>query len=274
MGEVMYVDVDQGHMAVEVTGSGPPIVLVHGVPGSMRIWDDLSARLVAEGFRTARVDLLGTGDSSRPTDIADLWIDSQAAAVGKVLEQIGPAILVGHNFGTPVSVAVANDNPRLVRGLLLSAGNLFTNTPIPFPLSLVTAPVIGPLAAKALFSGPAQRAVLRVGVKTPGVRLNTRSCLGDRRQQRATAQIFRYALTHLQEACAGVEAALPNLAAPTRILWGERDLYFDLDMPRRAEATIPNATFHVEAGAGHYLPVERPNVFVDAITSLHQPQAA
>lgn len=274
MSEVLYVEVDQGRLAVEVTGSGPPVVLVHGVPGSRRIWDELVARLATEGFRTFAVDLLGVGDSSRPTDLADLWIDSQAAAVRTLLEQIGPAILVGHNFGTPVSVAVADDNPQLVPGLVLSAGNLFTDTPIPFPLSLIPKPVIGPLAAKVLFSGPAQRAVLRMGVKTPGVRLNTSSCLGDRRQQRATARIFRYALTHLQEGCAGVEAALPNLAVPTRILWGERDLYFDLEMPRRAEATIPDATLHVEPGAGHYLPVERPDVFADAITSIHQSQAS
>jgi pimeloyl-ACP methyl ester carboxylesterase len=274
MGEVLYVEVDQGRLAIEVTGSGPPVVLVHGVPGSRRIWDELVARLVADGFRTAAVDLLGVGESSRPTDLADLWIDEQAAAVTRVLDQIGPAVLVGHNFGTPVSVAVADDNPQLVSGLVLSAGNLFTDTPIPFPLSLIPRPVIGTVAAKVLFSGPAQRAVLRMGVKTPGVRLDTSRYLGDRRQQQATARIFRYALTHLQEGCAGVEAALPNLAVSTRILWGERDLYFDLDTPRRAEATIPNATLHVEPGAGHYLPVERPDVFVDAITSLHQPQAS
>lgn len=42
-----------------------------------------------------------------------------------------------------------------------------------------------------------------------------------------------------------MEAALPDLAVPTRILWGERDLYFSLDTPRRAQALIPDANLHV-----------------------------
>jgi hypothetical protein len=178
-------------------------------------------------------------------------------------------VLAGQH-GSPVGVIVAAGTPQLLPGLALSAGNLFTDTPIPFPLSLVPAPVVGPLAAKVLFSKVSLRAVLRLGITTPGVRLDARRYLGDRQQQRATATIFRHALTAPQYGCANVEAALPSLAMPTEIIWGEQDLSLDLDTPRRAQALIPDAQLHVVPGAGHFLPAERPNAFVDTIDKLRQ----
>lgn len=272
--DLMRIDVDAGHLAVEVTGQGSPVVLVHGVPGSRRLWDGVVERLVADGYRTFAVDLLGVGDSSRPAGIADLRIEAQAAAVTTLLERIGgPAILVGHDYGCPISVVAGAGAAPLLSGLVLSAGNLFTDTPIPFPLSLIPKPIVGPIAAKALFLGVAQRAILRLGARTPGVRLDPRHYLGDRRQQRATATIFRHALTAPQYGCADVEAALPELAMPTRIIWGQRDLYFNLDTPHRAQALIPDCELRVEPGAGHFVPAERPDAFVEAIESLSRVQA-
>lgn len=175
---LMHVNVDAGHLAVEVAGDGPSVVLVHGVPGSRRLWDAVVDRLVEVGFQTLAVDLLGVGDSSRPDRLNDLWIDAQAATIRTLLAEVGPAILVGHDYGCPVSVLVARSNLQLW-GLVLSAGNLFTDTPIPFPLSLIRTPVVGPVAAKVLFSGLAQRAILRLGVSTPGVHLAPGHYLGD-----------------------------------------------------------------------------------------------
>jgi pimeloyl-ACP methyl ester carboxylesterase len=101
---LMHVDVEAGHLAVEVAGDGAPVVLVHGVPGSRRLWDDVVDGLVAEGFQTLAAGLLGVGDSSRPTGIDRLRIEAQAAAVTTLLGQVGPAILVGHDYGCPISV--------------------------------------------------------------------------------------------------------------------------------------------------------------------------
>jgi pimeloyl-ACP methyl ester carboxylesterase len=268
-----HVAVDAGQVAVDVQGSGPRVLLVHGVPGSRSIWDDVVEQLVARGFQTLAVDLLGVGASSRPTSIEDLRITGQAAAVTAVLDRFGPSIVVGHDYGAPISVTIASRSPQLVSGLVLASGNLFTDTPIPFPLSLVVQPLVGPIAATALFSGLGQRAVLKLGVATPGVRLDTDRLLGDRDQQRATTTIFRHAMTHPTFDCDGVEAALPGLEVPTTIVWGDRDLYFDLDTPRRAAELIPNATLEVQHGAGHFLPVERPDAFTGSIVNLHQLQS-
>jgi pimeloyl-ACP methyl ester carboxylesterase len=52
---LIHVDVDAGHLEVEVTGSGAPVVLAHGVPGSRRIWDEVVDPLVADRSQMPRV---------------------------------------------------------------------------------------------------------------------------------------------------------------------------------------------------------------------------
>ena len=62
-----------------------------------------------------------------------------------------------------IAVLLAAARPDLVGAVSLLAGNTFPDTPIPFPLSLVTAPVIGGLLSRLLFSTPSLNLMLRQG---------------------------------------------------------------------------------------------------------------
>jgi len=57
---------DGEHLAVQVVGAGPDVLLLHGIPGSGSVWDGVATRL-AEHHRVVVPDLLGFGESSRPT---------------------------------------------------------------------------------------------------------------------------------------------------------------------------------------------------------------
>ncbi|MFF3940576.1 alpha/beta fold hydrolase [Streptomyces phaeofaciens] len=103
-----YVAVDGGTIAYEVAGSGPLIVLAHGMGDSRAAYRSMAPSLVAAGYRVAAVDLRGCGESGVgwPT-----W--SRTAIAGDLLAVIrhlggGPAVLVGHSIsGGAATIAAA-----------------------------------------------------------------------------------------------------------------------------------------------------------------------
>jgi len=93
----------------EVTGSGPMLVLVHGITENRRTWDPLVAPL-ARDHTVVALDLRGHGRSgSGPSyDLA-----SMAADVHDLVEAVGggPPLLVGHSLGGTVVSAYAAAQP-------------------------------------------------------------------------------------------------------------------------------------------------------------------
>jgi pimeloyl-ACP methyl ester carboxylesterase len=247
-------------MAYRRGGSGPAVVLLHGIPGQARAWERVQAGL--EGaFDVVVPDLIGFGDSDRPSRpaIENVGPAAQAAGVAALLDELAVrrATVVGHDFGAPVGVLLAATRPDLVGALSLLAGNTFPDTPIPFPLSLTTAPVIGDLYSRLLFSTPSLTLMLRQGTGPGSAPPDAGVYLGDRGQRRTIATIFSGALTRLAELYSPVAAALEDLDVPVLVGWGDRDPFFPLEQGERTAAAA-NARLHVFHGAGHFLAHERP----------------
>jgi 2-hydroxymuconate-semialdehyde hydrolase len=257
-------------LAVQIVGEGPPVLLVHGIPGSSGSWVEVVPGLVEAGHQVLVPDLLGFGASSRPRTVEGLWLGAQSRALEAALEALveGPALVVGHDYGAPISVALTQRAPARVSGLVLASGNLFTDTPIPLPLRSLRLPFLGAIAARAALSGPSLRLMLWFGSGRPRPALDARVYVGDRRQQAAIRAIFTTALRELESRYAEVEETLPTLGKPVVILWGDRDPFFSLEEGRRAAAAIPGAELRVAEGAGHFLPAERPDLFLDAVARL------
>jgi len=105
---------------VERGGSGPSVVLSHGIGSDCRTWDNL--RPFLEPVASVTVwDLPGHGKSERTDDPADYSADLALADLVALVEPAPPAILVGHSFGGYLSLALAQQRPELVRGLVLVA---------------------------------------------------------------------------------------------------------------------------------------------------------
>ncbi|MFG3255412.1 alpha/beta fold hydrolase [Streptomyces sp. NPDC048172] len=112
-----YLAVDGGTLAYEVTGSGPLIVLAHGMGDSRAAYRAVVPALVAEGYRVAAVDLRGCGESS--VDWPE-W--SRTAIAGDLLALIrhlgGPAVLVGHSVSGGAATIAAAREPSLVTAVV------------------------------------------------------------------------------------------------------------------------------------------------------------
>ncbi|MFD9883431.1 alpha/beta fold hydrolase [Streptomyces alboflavus] len=108
-----YLAVDGGTIAYEVQGSGPLIVLAHGIGDSRAAYRTVVPPLVAAGYRVATVDLRGCGESSVGWPA---W--SRTAIAGDLLAVIrhlgGPAVLVGHSVSGGAATIAAAQEPSLI----------------------------------------------------------------------------------------------------------------------------------------------------------------
>jgi pimeloyl-ACP methyl ester carboxylesterase len=96
-------------IAFEEEGSGPPVVLVHGITDNREIWDGTVSRLAGE-YRCVRLDLRGHGQSGDAADYSPFTMASDVAAVVTGLGLERPA-LVGHSLGAVVATAYATGAP-------------------------------------------------------------------------------------------------------------------------------------------------------------------
>lgn len=109
-----------------------PVVLLHGLAGHMGEWDDLTARLLADGHRVVRYDARGHGASTRtPADMTRSAAVSDAAALITHLS-LPPATLLDQSLGGVTALLTAATHPPLVRSLiLLEAGPAGRNAGLP-----------------------------------------------------------------------------------------------------------------------------------------------
>ena len=110
----------------EVTGGGPPVVLLHGFPDSSRLWRHQVPALADAGFRVIVPDMRGYGGSAKPTDVDAYNILHLVADVGAVLTDAGAtqSHVVGHDWGAAVAWALASVAPDAVDRLaVLSVGH-------------------------------------------------------------------------------------------------------------------------------------------------------
>ncbi|WP_395574721.1 alpha/beta fold hydrolase [Streptomyces sp. BK79] len=112
-----YLTVDGGTIAYEVAGSGPLVVLAHGMGDSRAAYRAVVPPLVAAGYRVASVDLRGCGESG-----VDWPAWSRTALAGDLLAVIrhlgGPAVLVGHSVSGGAATIAAAQEPSLVTAVV------------------------------------------------------------------------------------------------------------------------------------------------------------
>jgi pimeloyl-ACP methyl ester carboxylesterase len=120
-----FQQVQNGDVSLRVAtkGTGPLVLMVHGFPESWYSWRHQLDALSAAGYRAAALDVRGYGGSDRPYPVEayDMQsLTSDVAAVAKALQPDAPAVVVGHDWGSPIawnSALLHPDQFRAVAGL-------------------------------------------------------------------------------------------------------------------------------------------------------------
>ncbi len=210
-------------LAYEVTGSGPPLILLHGLSGSGRWWSRNVPAFAAD-FRTYTVDLPGFGQSrqarwSRLDGTADRLADWITA------EGLPRAHIAGHSLGGAVAARLAARHPdRVDRLVLVNA---------------------------AIHPQGTRRRVRAMDVVVPSVRgdsagfapMLVRDLLRSHPRSFVTA-----AVDALQTDWA---SHLTRITAPTLVVWGGRDALTPLALGRAIAETVADARLIVLPNGGH-----------------------
>jgi pimeloyl-ACP methyl ester carboxylesterase len=128
-----YLDVEGGRIAYDEIGSGPLVVLSHGIGDRRQAYRFLAPKLAQAGYRVVSADLRGHGESSMGwksvTGTGDAITQTDIA--GDLLALIGrlggPAVIVGHSISGGAATVAAAKDPGLVAGIV--EVNPFTKAP-------------------------------------------------------------------------------------------------------------------------------------------------
>jgi len=112
-----FLNVEGGRIAYDVNGSGPLVVLSHGIGDHRQAYRFLAPRLAQAGYRVANADLRGHGESSMGwASITRTDIAGDLIALIRHLD--GPAVIVGHSISGGAASIAAAKQPELVAGVV------------------------------------------------------------------------------------------------------------------------------------------------------------
>jgi pimeloyl-ACP methyl ester carboxylesterase len=250
----------RGSQAMHVVrcGSGDPILFIHGMPTSSRLWSGVMRRLCAR-FSCFAVDLPGMGQTPYAGYGPD-YLRSLAEQLDALRRKhnIEKWHVVGHDAGAVVAVHYARYFPAHVDHLALLSPALFPELRPFYLLGFLRKRFVGEILAPFV-----QVAFWKIAMQ--------RALAGDSDGSAALEdfhapfagfagswqfmRLMRWGKA--ADLLAEVPAFLPLLDMPTLVFHGRRDPAIPEEFARRASALIPNASM-VTLDSGHFLPLHQP----------------
>ncbi len=267
-GESFKVEADDGAVLDGVViGDGPDVVLSHCWTGTRDVWSPVTSRLLDAGHRLVLYDQRGHGTSTlgdtAPT-VAQLGDDLRS-----VLEAVDAryAVVAGHSMGGMAVQALAVDHPDVtaqrVRALVLvSTASRLTGL---MYLGHVAATVVGNELVGRLVAGRIGSVLVR---PTAGRSISRRHLAITQSGFSTTPSAVRLAYLKAMQAM-DLRDGLADVAVPTTVVVGRRDVLTPVRFSQAIVAAIPGARLVEVPGAGHMLPFEAPDLLADLIAQAH-----
>ena len=261
------VDVEGLRLHVRDEGSGPALLMIHGLGGQMAHFNYGAVRELSKRYRVVTIDRPGSGYSTRPDGVpADL--STQARAIAALVEKLGldrPTV-VGHSLGGATALTLAHEYPQHVGALALVAPLTHAPDSVPpaFRALAIATPWLRRLFAATLavpLSIVASKGVLAqvFAPEAPPRDFPTRGggLLSLRPSQFVASSADLQAIAgHMPQ----LEQRYHTLRLPVHILFGREDALLDWRANGQALADkLPGARLELVTG-GHMLPVTQPEL--------------
>jgi len=240
-------------------GSGPPLILLHGLWGGLNEWEPIIEAL-SQSNRVIVMDFIGFHGSAKPDVQYHNALLSQFLAGFIEAMNLNDVILMGHAMGANTATYTAVHHPENLRALVLVDGAGYRDP----DRDLSKAPSEGMIRFRRMATGSdleSTRSLLerRVGNKSIvtdamvedafGLWVNSARAIGDMMTDGGDV----------------TDEEMRQIDLPTLIVWGAEDQVFSPDNAQRLSTDIERTEVHVIAGSGHLPQIEQTDAFLEAV---------
>lgn len=249
-----YIELPGTRMAyVDEPGTQPPVIVMHGWGCNSSTVASIAAMAAAASHRVISVDFPGFGASPEPPST---WgVEEYSQAIEKLVseEKLVSPILIGHSFGGRVAVVVASRN-QVGKVVLVDAAGVKPRRSLSY-YARVYSFKLSKLLYKAFLGS--EKASARIE--------EARAKKGSSDYAQAT-QRMRAILSKVvnEDLC----ELMPQIQAPTLLIWGENDKATPLRDAKKMEKLISGAGLVTFPGCGHYSFLDNPRGFAAVLTSF------
>lgn len=248
----IQIEIDGSKLNYCVEGNGHPVVLMHGWGCSHSTLERIQ-RLLSPYFKVYNVDFPGFGQSPEPPTV---WgINDYAMLMEAFLskEKIENPILLGHSFGGRVGILLASRN-KTHKLILVDAAGIKPRHSLKYYIKVYSYKTVKLILPFVAGKTKAEQLLNRY-----------RRRVGSSDYSNASARMRSILSKVVNE---DLQFAMPKIACPTLLVWGEADTATPIADARKMEKLIPNAGLVSFPGVGHYSFLENPFQFDAVINSF------
>jgi pimeloyl-ACP methyl ester carboxylesterase len=274
-GSLEHLQLHGHRVAFRMEGSGPLIVLVHGITSSSATWERVVPAL-AERYTVIAPDLLGHGQSAKPR--GDYSLGAYASGLRDLLVALGHerATLVGHSLGGGVAMQFSYQFPELCERLVLvdsgglgrEVSLLLRSATLPgseFVLPLLAQPRL--LNTGRSFGDLLNR--LGIGIRTDIDQMaRGHASLADRESREAFVHTLRSIVEPGGQRVSATDRLYLAEDMPFLIIWGARDKIIPVAHGRAAHRQVPGSRLEEFPDSGHFPQLDEPERFVDTVAGF------
>jgi pimeloyl-ACP methyl ester carboxylesterase len=260
-------EVEGINMRWEEEGEGTPVVYVHGIPTSPRLWRHVIPQV--NDARSLAWEMVGYGGSMQEGSDRDISVAKQADYLASWMRELEleKAILVGHDLGGGVVQILAVNHPELVRGLVFTNAICYDSWPIPqIKLLRAMGPVVERLPDEVF-----RFVYTSFMLQGHGNRPQAQEAVSEHfpyyeRSDGAAAFMRQVRSLDVQDTLA-VADRIPELDVPARIVWGAADQFQKIGYGYRLAYELGASLERVESGK-HFTPEDHPGPVAGAVNEL------
>jgi len=257
---VSSITTDQGIVHYEVYGRGRPVILLHGWLGSWGLWQETMARL-GQYYRTYAMDFWGFGESGKKRET--YAVQDFVSLVDQFMEQLGisQAPLVGHSMGGTVSLSVAIQFPQRVSKVVV-VGSPIVGSSLSLLLKLFGRRPIAFVVYNNLWVFQLSYHIMASMYS----RDKRWPQMMDRDTSKLTLESFLLSIASLRRT--DLRPLLNMIKVPVMGMYGDKDIVVHPRQWEPLKKGLPNARIERFHKAGHFIMLDEPQNFMDALKSF------
>jgi pimeloyl-ACP methyl ester carboxylesterase len=262
-------------IAYRTAGSGPVVLLVHGITSDSSIWERVLPGL-ARRFTVIAPDLAGHGESDKPR--GDYSLGAHASTLRDLLLALGHdrATIVGHSLGGGIAMQFSYQFPEMCERLaLVDSGGLGREVSLllraaTLPGSEVVLPLLAAsrlLDAGARVGGLLDRLGLRLGTDLEQM-AHGHSTLSDAGSRAAFLHTLRSVVDPGGQRVNATNRLYLAEHIPFQLIWGERDSIIPVEHGYAAHDALPGSRLEVLEHSGHFPQLDEPERFLETLVDF------